>query len=49
MRKGVMQKSNIIKEKTYQFALDIINLYSTMQKHLNIQKLKTKNSQLKIK
>ena len=32
MRKGVMQKSNIIKEKTYQFALDIINLYRTMQK-----------------
>ena len=27
-----MQKSNIIKEKTYQFALDIINLYRTMQK-----------------
>jgi four helix bundle protein len=32
MRKGVMQKPNIIKEKTYQFALDIINLYRTMQK-----------------
>ena len=27
-----MQKSNIIKEKTYQFALDIINPYRTMQK-----------------
>ena len=27
-----MQKSNIIKEKTYQFALDIINLYRIMQK-----------------
>ena len=27
-----MQKSNIIKEKTYQFALDIINLYRMMQK-----------------
>ncbi len=32
MRKGIMQKSNIIKEKTYQFALAIINLYRTMQK-----------------
>ena len=32
MRKGVMQKSNIIREKTYQFALDVINLYRTMQK-----------------
>ena len=32
MRKAVMQKSNIIKEKTYQFALDIINPYRTMQK-----------------
>ena len=27
MRKGIMQKSNIIKEKTYQFVLDIIIIY----------------------
>lgn len=31
MRKDVMQKSNIIKEKTYQFALDIITLYKKMR------------------